>query len=135
MDDEEVILSEEEEVYLHGRCHLFAIALARLTGFELQAYLDVDDEVDRPVLCHAFVRDGDDILDVRGRLPFSDVLDEFDSNDPWLVDITEDELMLLGTGRRAFNENGRHFKKALAIAQGIVDRMGPKPTASTVPPP
>lgn len=134
MENGDFILTDEEEVFLHGRCHLFAIALSRTTGLPLQAYLDVDDDVEGPVLCHAFVRDGDHILDVRGRIPFADALDEFDSNEPWLVEIAEEDLMHLGSGQRLLDVEDDHFRRASVLAAVLVERVRAASRSATAAP-
>jgi hypothetical protein len=39
---EEYERTDEEELMLHGRCHLFAVAMSDLTGYPIGAYLDTD---------------------------------------------------------------------------------------------
>lgn len=119
---------EEQELdaerLLHGECHLFAIALQRLTGLPIAAYLDTDDEVEGVVLVHAFLLDGDDAIDVRGSIPLDEVIEEFDANDPWLIEgMPMEELLAIGEGG-AIDETGERWSNALKHAYEVAVRLG-----------
>jgi hypothetical protein len=127
-------LNRDEEEHLHGKCHLFAIALHRLTGLPLAATLDIDMWSERTVLVHAYVMDGDQVIDVRGRFETDTIEQDFEVNDHWeALGISEEDLMLLGSRRRKVNENGPAFRKAMFLAEGVADAHGllqryPKPS-------
>lgn len=130
MDIERELTSDEIE-FLHSRCHLLAIALHKMTGLPLHATLDVDEWTERTVLVHAYVKDGDDGVDIRGRFSVETIEDDFPVNQPFETEISEVDLMHLGSGKRiAINENGKFYKKALSYADNIVGELGlasPKP--------
>lgn len=118
-------LTRDEEEHLHGKCHLFAIALHRLTGLPLAATLDVDMWTERTVLVHAYVLDGDHAIDVRGRFAVDTIDEDFEVNDHWdVVNISEEDLMLLGSRRRKVNESGANYRKAMLLAAGVAASYG-----------
>jgi hypothetical protein len=118
-------LNRDEEEHLHGKCHLFAIALHRLTGLPLAAMLDVDMWSERTVLVHAYVMNGDQAIDVRGRFPIDTIDQDFEVNDHWdVTGISEEDLMLLGSRRRKVNESGPGYRKAMFLAEGVADACG-----------
>lgn len=118
-------LTRDEEEHLHGKCHLFAIALHRLTGLPLAATLDVDMWTERTVLVHAYVIDGEQAIDVRGRFAVDTIDEDFEVNDHWdVVNISEEDLMLLGSRRRKVNESGAGYRKAMSLAEGVAASYG-----------
>jgi hypothetical protein len=118
-------LNRDEEEHLHGKCHLFAIALHRLTGLPLAATLDVDMWSERTVLVHAYVMNGDQAIDVRGRFAIDTIDQDFEVNDHWdVTGISEEDLMLLGSRRRKVNESGPGYRKAMLLADGVADACG-----------
>jgi hypothetical protein len=121
--DGERELSDEEAGFLHGNCHLFAVALHRLTGLPLRAILDVDMWTEQTVLAHAFVVDGEQAIDIRGRIEMTDVGDEFETNDPWETDISEQDLLLLGNGNEDLNIDDDAFLTACSLAQAMASEL------------
>jgi hypothetical protein len=116
--------SELEEEFLHGRCHLLAVALHELTGLPIGAYLDTDIESGGTVLVHAFVVEGDDGIDVRGRITVDDILDdEFDTFDPEFAMLSKESVFLLGHGRRSISQRNRNFMIAKRLAATIIERI------------
>lgn len=128
-------LTESEEEHLHGRCHLLAVALHEATGLPLGAYLDeawvdtADGGVEMTVLVHAFVVDGTDAIDIRGRVPLDEVLDEFDFNGPWLVTPSPSDLFVLGEGRRNVSRKNPRFREAATHAEAIIERLNLRTSA------
>ena len=117
-------LTEDEEIMLHGHCHFMALALHEATGFKLAAYLEFDDDIGRTALVHAFVVDGDEAIDVRGRMPLSDILEgEFQCFEPDLVEFSREELLLLGFGRKSVSSNNPDFRRAKRIAADLLDAL------------
>lgn len=109
---------------LHGGCHLFAVALSELTGQPIGAYLDTDIETERTVLVHAFVVDGDDGIDVRGRIPIDDIIeDEFETFEPEFVMLSREDVLLLGHGRRTISQKNADLVTARQLAASLVDRL------------
>jgi hypothetical protein len=121
MDEE---ISELEEEFLHGKCHLLAVALHELTGLPIGAYLDTDIETERTVLVHAFVVDGDDGIDIRGRLPINAIIeDEFDTFDPEFVMLSREDVLLLGHGRRTISQRNPDLLLAKRFAASLIERI------------
>lgn len=105
-------LTDEEDYYLHGLCHLLTIALHRRTGLPPYATLDRDDWTEETVLVHAYVRDGEDGIDVRGRFDLDTIVDTFPTSRPFEVKISEQELILLGGGSPAVDETSGQCRNA-----------------------
>jgi hypothetical protein len=97
-------IAEDNDTYLHGNCHVFALALARLSGLSLGAFVDFNDDLERDCLVHAFVIDsagGDKaIIDIRGWRSFTadDCVNEFPCGFPCFTTLSPDELAKLGGG-------------------------------------
>ncbi len=124
--------TELEEEFLHGKCHLLAVALHELTGYPIGAYLDTDIETERTVLVHAFVVDGEDGIDVRGRMPIDDIIEEeFDTFEPEFVTLTREDVLLLGHGRRTISQKNPDLVTARQMAVALIERMD---TSKTKPP-
>ncbi|MCV9964196.1 hypothetical protein OIU34_20130 [Pararhizobium sp. BT-229] len=136
--DDGVERTDDEELMLHGRCHLFAVALSELTGLPIGAYLDTDIETERTVLVHAFVVDGDIGIDIRGRVPLDDIIEgEFDTFEPELVMISREDVLLLGHGRGTISQRNPELLVAKRLAASLVERLDepPPPTQMTGPSP
>lgn len=114
-------LTEEEELLLHGHCHLLAIAMHEQTGLSLVAYVESDFETETTVLVHAFVLDGDHAIDIRGRIPLDDVLIDFVFFEPELIEISRDDLLLLGSGNQTPDPND--VDKAQSAAKSLMLRL------------
>lgn len=129
--------TEEEELMLHGRCHLFAVAMSDLTGYPIGAYLDTDIDTDGTVLVHAFVVDGEDGIDIRGRMPIADIIeDEFDTFQPEFTMMSREDVLLLGHGRRSISDRNRELITARKLAAALVERMdNARPSALVARPP
>jgi hypothetical protein len=87
---------------LYGRCATFAIALRRLTGLPIYGLVGYDEETDTDVLIHAYVRDDDTRVDVKGPRDLDEITADFD-NDPAItaaeeVPLTESRVAQLATG-------------------------------------
>lgn len=127
---EEGRLNGEEEEFLHGKCHLLAVALHELTGLPMGAYLDEatvernGEDLELIVLVHAFVVDGDEAIDIRGRVPLEEVVDdEFEFFEPWFVNPTAEDLFSLGEGRRKVSRKNPRYLEALKHAERLVERL------------
>lgn len=82
-----------QDDYLYGECHVFALALQEVFGYQMKFALDeFDEELEREVLIHAFCFEGDHVIDARGISHASDVLEPYDYND---VHFEEVELSAL----------------------------------------
>lgn len=126
-------LTQRQELLLHGHCHLLAVALSRITGLKLFAYLDEDEELEdldlptgNTALVHAFVSEdgGRSGIDVRGRRAPSKMLREFEWNEPELVELTEAEVLQLGHGRQRISKRDPDYQAAYAEALDLFKRLG-----------
>jgi hypothetical protein len=81
--------------YLHGECHLLALALHELTGAPLYAVMETEGER-AGCLVHAFVAAGDHVVDLRGRRTREMMLQDFETLAPYLTPIDPEELAQLG---------------------------------------
>lgn len=92
--------SDKTEYYMTGGCGIFAIALHRIFGYYLGAYLDDEcedfcdeDEEPIPAVVHVFAHDGDKIIDAKGIRTIENVKSDFydvDGRTDW--DVTENEI-------------------------------------------
>lgn len=111
--------------WLHGRCALFAAALHRVTGLPIRAWLQDDPDLGVPVLVHAFVVHGEDAVDASGvRDPF-DLLADYEHWEPFLVDMTEAEVLAIGEPPEV-----EPAMLVLAIADASIVAAGLPPSAS-----
>ncbi len=83
----------DRDLYLHSRCHIFALALHEVTGYPIKALWDAEpfyDDADEgpPALVHMWVESPSGRkLDASGRLKEKDLEAEFgDINEPDYVD-------------------------------------------------
>lgn len=117
-------LTDDEELMLHGHCHFFAVAMHELTGLPLAAYIDYDMDIDRYALVHAFVVDGPDAIDIRGRMPLKDIIaGEFEVWEPEYVDASREELLKFGFGRKSVSANNPDFKRAMRLAKSVLESI------------
>ena len=88
------------ENYLHGECHLFALALHQVFGYEMVFVFDeMDSEVETEVLIHAYCKNGEHCVDARGVFEEKNALDDYDYNLPYQVDVSKKEAYsLIETG-------------------------------------
>ncbi len=113
-----------EETLLHGACHLLAVALHDITGLPLGAYMEYDFDIDGMALVHAFVIDGEHAIDVRGRFPTSEILeDEFTAFEPDFVLLTREQLCRLGEGRKTISKRNPRYVAALEVANDLLLRL------------
>ncbi len=87
-----------EELYLYGRCHLFALALSQTFDYEMEFFWDTEAWFDKkgenigPALVHAYclLPDGT-CVDARGTISSKEeMLDDYDWNTPSFVRTTPD---------------------------------------------
>lgn len=110
-----LILAKNNEQFLHGQCHLFALALKEASGLPIAAILDFDPNLNKVCLAHAFVRPHDDyIIDLKGYREEFSLQKEFDMFEPESVSITELNLLKLGEGR-AIKSKRVKFEIAAAL--------------------
>lgn len=134
-DDTELSMAENAakalsaDDLLHGHCHLLAVALHRFSRLPIMAYVEPDFETEEAtVLIHAFVADGDEVIDARGRSSLKDVLDGFDYWAEDLVEMTEAEVLEIGgaiSGEGLDLDPG--FMQALVLAETLLEGSAPRP--------
>lgn len=82
--------------YLHGECHIFAWALHLEFGYPMRFAFDYYDlEIEGEVLIHTFCINCEDAIDARGRVDINEVLYDFNYNEEYFEDVTEDRLKSL----------------------------------------
>lgn len=90
----------ELESYMHGECHLFALALNQAFGYDMVFVFDeMDIEVQSEVLIHAYCKTEEGCVDARGFFKEEDALAEHDYSRPYTVDVSVREVhSLIETG-------------------------------------
>lgn len=79
--------------YLHGRCHLFALAIQKVFGYDIEFAIDECDlELETEVLIHAYCVKEGKAVDVEGIWDKEDVLADFDYNEPYERIVTVKEV-------------------------------------------
>ena len=116
-------IRQEADNFLHGQCHLFAIALHRLTGLPLAGAIDIDFyNESHTYLLHAYVElNNEMIIDVAGVRTRKSMLADFDHVDPALSYFTEKELLQLGEGKSYINDEAKvSLQKAFEVATDVL---------------
>ncbi|MGR9276125.1 hypothetical protein ACU8KI_16095 [Rhizobium leguminosarum] len=120
-DDE---LDDTEIRFFVGNCHLFAIAVHRLTGLPHSATFEAGDHGDERLLVHAYVICGDHAIDIRGRFAPETVPGIFDTaGNCWEETMTQDILFAVGEGKPKLDEDNPDFVTALQLASALIDRL------------
>lgn len=84
------------EKYLHGECHIFALALHLEFGYPIQLAIDAFDlEIESERLIHAYCIKDDKAVDVRGLVNIGEILDDFDYNEPYHMNVNKEGLLKL----------------------------------------
>jgi hypothetical protein len=88
-----------EYVYTHERCHIFALALSQVFGYEMRFLWDLTAKPDKPTLIHAYCVDPYGFFyDARGKVMQKTVHQEFQGcNKPQLIKIIPDRVHHLMT--------------------------------------
>ena len=86
--------------YEFGDCAIFAVLLAKHTGYGLRALVEYDTSLETTVLIHAFVRkDKDTIIDCTGETSIAHILDKYSwFEEPVEIEISDMELIRLNYG-------------------------------------
>ena len=75
------------DIYEHGRCELFALALHEELGYEMYLFLDEEAEFDNyygEALIHAYTKSpNDDLFDASGKVTLEDIENHGDWNVDW----------------------------------------------------
>lgn len=117
----------------HGDCAAYAIALHRLTGFELKAVMDFDDELNSKVLVHAYVHvPGVEypIWDACGLSNLNWVLDKYpNSEDAAEVSISEQDLLAIAYQPNQYPDIEQVITFAKKVIEDLGDEVIPRPYA------
>lgn len=120
-------LANVHDDFLHGHCHVFAIALQRVAGCKLGAVLDVD-EVEGlgniTCLVHAYALLGTGGVDIRGyNASLALMAADFPQNEAWFQEISEFELLQLGEGvSTSFPDFLERVERAEPVAKVVWER-------------
>jgi len=116
------VTEDEISTYLHGRCHVFAIAMSELSGLPMRAVVTFNDDLDRFCLVHAWVEWPDGrALDAAGLRDVEEMLEDYDDADPDdAAPITAKQLLRYGEGSsRALSK--RRLGLAVAHAAEVLE--------------
>ncbi|MCP1674557.1 hypothetical protein J2T57_001659 [Natronocella acetinitrilica] len=111
------------EDFLHGRCHVLAIALAGMTRRPIRAMVDIDIASGVPVLTHAYIAwDEERGLDAGGLRPISEIEAEFASAalDPETIEANPAVLREFGEGSSAAVIDPRDWARACALGNALI---------------
>lgn len=120
LEQEVYEISEEHSSYLHGSCHIFAMALAQLGAGNLAGLVEFDYNVQKTALVHAFLKTTNGIIDIKGYRTVEDAQADFHCGIPDEVDFDVSDLLVLGEGDSAMTSRVR---LALEAARPIALRV------------
>lgn len=88
------------EQYLHGDCHIFAMALHLEFGYQIQLAIDKFDlDTESEVLIHAYCVHQEKAIHASGKVDLEKILDDYDYNDEYFVNVSKEVLEnLVNTG-------------------------------------
>lgn len=118
-------IAGDNEAYLHGSCHVFALALAELSGLPTGAFVEFNEDLGRDCLVHAFVLDdaSDEnmIIDLHGRrtMTAESCTTEFPAEFPCRTTMSADELVNIGAGENGVASIRGEIDAALPVARLI----------------
>lgn len=125
---DEVRLRDEqmtrEPDYLHGDCHVMALALQRVSGRSLAGAIQFDADIDQWALVHAWVKwDDDKVLDANGVQDPIDVVAEYiDPSEVEFIDFNRTDLLRMGEGHRYRKADVEaRIEAAMPIARQLVE--------------
>lgn len=123
LEEAALAISEANEKYLHGECHIFALALSEVSGRPCAALMDYDHDIGGDCLVHAFVTDWPGIIDIKGLRQFgiAQAREEFPCSDEASAVVVSTECLLgLGEGSTIMTAEIRaRIDAALPIAKAI----------------
>lgn len=101
------IKNPQTEKYLHGHCHILAIALNRLTGFKIWMASTYDEKIKNNVLIHCWVAlDDHTVLDASGLTTIEHSLQLYpDGDTATLSQVSPEELLHIGEGVAEFTDD------------------------------
>lgn len=114
---------EERERYLHGDCWLVAVALAERLELEPVVLVDAADEfLGRPRTIHCFVVCGEDGIDVDGRRPLEEIIEEWEDEAGYDAELELERETIAGLRARIESNFACSGLKALPEAKALVER-------------
>lgn len=85
------------DIYLHGRCHLFALALHEVFSYPIEFFWETncieDGEEYGEVLVHAYVIKNGICVDIEGPKNRENIEADFDWNEPIYVSKTKEQVV------------------------------------------
>lgn len=126
MDEQEVIelelnaILEKHEIYLHGHCHIFALALQRLSKLPLFAIVDYDHDIEKQCLVHAGIKSSEGMIDIKGLRVIDEWYDDFDTFEPENIDIEESHLLKLGEGK---SKKTKEVESLISVALPVAEHV------------
>lgn len=93
--------AEANDRYMHGDCHIFALALRQISGRALMAALDRDPEIEGECLVHAGLAVPGGIVDVMAFRSLDEAIEAFPTYAPYWSHVDEAALLNLGEGSPA----------------------------------
>jgi len=125
-----------EPDYLHGHCHILALALQKVSGRPLAGAIQFDTDIDQWALVHAWVKwDDDKVLDANGLQDPRDVVAEYiDPSEVEFVDFTRPELLRMGEGKRYRKADVEaKIEAAMPLARQLVEAAENRLSVSAAP--
>jgi len=110
------------EKYFGGDCPVFAVALHKLTGYPIYGLVEYDEDINKTVLIHAYVKAPDGrIIDAIGdESTVEDILTEFpNSGEVEEVPMTEQEVLSIGYD----SSNKPNLYQALEVAKQVLSGL------------
>jgi len=119
LEDAALAMAAENEHYLYGNCHVFALALHRVSGWPLGTAMDDDMQVGL-CLTHAFAPVDGLIVDIKGARTFDEMLADFPHTEVDQASIDIIGLAKLG-GSATPAALEEEVVQALPVAKAIFD--------------
>jgi len=95
----ELVETLNKDMYLHGQCGVFAIALSKVSGLPVYGTFEHDENIDKVALVHAYVRlDNDNLIDIKGTRNKDWALQEFPGYDTWEQKVSYEDILKIGGG-------------------------------------
>lgn len=111
------------EQYMHGDCHIFAIALNEELKYPIQLAMDeYDVNIDGEALIHAYCVQDDSAVHVGGKTKIDNILEEFEYNIPYFRDVTVKDInelikdgFLQGYKKEQLEDIKRHIRSNIEL--------------------
>ena len=125
--------SSYDEKYLYGKCHIFALALHKLSKLPIYALMDYDPEIQAVCLVHATVKVVDktinsdvsyQVLDISGLQNPDEVVDKYPTWEPGWTHITPSALLKIAEGSKMTQDISKEIEEAIPKAKEILLKLG-----------